>query len=265
MFSKQEEPMMLDGERFDTLFYQGILTSQTQVLKYVGSQTLRATTGQKMWSVGCNNRKPLEVIYNAHLGKELDDINLNPFTSYLSYLNPIKIIGCLITWGQNAYYGVEFTAPIPPNGESVAFHTHRISQINAGQHKDMTNHKEKYDLWLKKSVKANHLVLWGVSRGTAATFCAFAQHRYPEVSLVVLEGAVDSMQNILSKYVSYAFGTSSVAQQITGAITNGLSIFKRNGYMSYDPQGPSPLSQVNNFPEGVPVVFITSKIIKGNA
>lgn len=53
-----------------------------------------------MWCTGRNNLSPLNVIYKLHIGVEIADVNLNPFDSYLSYFNPIKIIGSAITWDQ---------------------------------------------------------------------------------------------------------------------------------------------------------------------
>ncbi|RUR12365.1 hypothetical protein [Legionella sp. km772] len=256
---KDEQTQKWDGpgEECDTLFFQGIGTSQTQVLKYVGNQKIKATTGQLMWSEGCKSLKPLDVIKKPHLGVEVGDIRFNVFTSYWSYLNPINIISSAITWGANCYYGVHFTRPIPQQ-ESIAYHVPTLSKISVGQKEDMQSHREKYLTWLSEENKSKNLILWGVSRGTAATFCAYAKEKYPEVKLVVLEGAIDSTQNILSHYLS-PFGTR-LASGLKSAVNSGLSFFKRKGYIGYDPQGPSPLNSINEFPEGTPVVFITSKI-----
>ncbi len=246
------------GEQCDTLFFQGIGTSQTQVLKYVGNQIITATTGQEMWSTGCK-LSPLNVIKKAHIGVEVGDISFNVFNSYWSYLNPIKVIGSAITWGTNWYYGVHFTARIP-NHESVAFHVPDLSKISVGQDHDMNSHRKKYDSWLSQKDKSKGLILWGVSRGTAATFCAYAKEKYPEVKLVVLEGAIDSTQNILRKYASKLLPINALATRVRSALNAGLSFFKRKGFIQYDPEGPSPLKSVTEFPKGTPVVFITSKI-----
>lgn len=246
------------GELCDTLFFQGIGTSQTQVLKYVGTQKIWATTGQLMWSTGCK-LPPLNVIYKPHLGVEVEDIKLNVFTSSLSYFNPINVIGSAITWGANLYYGVHFTKPIPPNNQSVGYHAPNIFNMSVGQEVDMSTHRKKYDSWLAKEDKSDGLILWGVSRGTAATFCAYEKEQYPEVKLVVLEGAIDSVQNIVPKYVAKVLPIDSIAKQVTRAVNAGLSFFKKQGITQYDPAGPSPLKSVARFPTGIPVVFITSK------
>lgn len=246
------------GEEFDTIPFQGVITSQTQVLKYTGDQRLIATTGQTMWSEGCNSLKPLNIIYKPHIGVEVDDIRFNVFPSYFSYLNPLNLIGSTLSWGVNKYYGVHFTKPIPEN-ESVAYHVPIISKTNVGQLHDMQSHRQKYETWVSKKERSKSASLLGISRGTAATFCAYAKEKYPEVKLVILEGAIDSTQNILAHYLSYVC-PNRLASSLKAGINAGLSFFHKRGYISYDPNGPSPLSYVEEFPENTPVVFITSKI-----
>lgn len=201
---------------------------------------------------------PIDVIKKPHIGVEVADIRFNVFTNYWSYFNLVNILGCTLTWGINHYYGVHFTRPIPQQ-VSIAYHMLNFSQINFGQEHDMLSHRKKYDSWLIKEKKSEGLILWGVSRGTAATFCAYAKEKYPEVRLVVLEGAIDSSQNILSNYLFAFCPNVYLANRIKSSINIGLSFFKNRGYISYDPDGPSPLKSVDQFPEDIPVVFITSE------
>ncbi len=233
------------SEACDTLFYQGNGSSQTQALKYIGDQKIIATTGEFMWCTGRNHLKPLNVIYHLYIGKEIADVNLYPFDSYFSYFNPIKLIGSAITWGSNWRNGFHFGTKETP--ESVKFHTPILSEVSIGQETDMRSHRKKYDAWLEEKNKTNGLILWGVSRGTAATFCAFAKEKYPEVKLVVLEGAIDSVEEVLSKRKSHIFNT-------------GFAFFKKWSLIQYHQDGPSPLKSVAEFPENIPVVFITSKV-----
>lgn len=93
-------------EECDTLFYQGMNTSQTQALKYVGEQSILATTGELMWCDGRNNLQPLNVIYNLHIGTEIADVNLQPFSTYASMLNPVNVFGALMTWASNWLNGL---------------------------------------------------------------------------------------------------------------------------------------------------------------
>lgn len=246
-----------------TLYFPGMGSStQTQLLKYTGGRVMTATTGEKMWCTGRNNLLPLNVIYSPHLGPEIKDVNLHPFDSFSAMFNPIKVIASSITWASNWRNGFHFISPPSANAESVAFHTPNLSQVNIGQEIDMDAHRKKYDSWLEKEGREEGLILWGVSRGTAATFCAHAKEKYPEVKLVVLEGAIDSVQAVISKRVSNIFKSDSVSTQVTGMINSGFSFFNRWNLIQYRQDGPSPLKSVADFPEGVPVVFITSKMDK---
>lgn len=258
MKEKQTQTWDGPGEECDTLPFQGIGTSQTQFVKYTGSQKVQATTGQTMWSEGCNSLKPLDIINKPYIGIETSDIHFNVFPSYWSYLNPLNIAGATISWGINRYYGVHFTAPIPQH-ESVAYHAQILSKTSMGQEQDMQSHLKKYEAWRSKKDRSKNLILMGISRGTAATFCAYAKEKYPEVKLVILEGAIDSTQNILSHYLSY-FCSPRIASGAKSIINSGLSFFHKKGYIGYNPKGPSPLNSIAEFPKGTPVVFITSKI-----
>jgi len=255
-------PDGLEGELCDTIFYQGNGMSQTHVLRYVGDQHITATTNEQMWCVGRNNLAPLNVIYKPHIGTEIADVSLNPFPSYLSMLNPLNLLGAAVSYSSNKYYGYHFEAPMQPSNDSVRFHAPNLSQFSIGQETDMQSHRSKYDSWLQKEDRSKSLILWGVSRGTAATFCAYTKEQYPEVKLVVLEGAIDSIQEVLPRRVSQVVKSDYLATKINSAITSGFSFFKRHNITQYDPEGPSPLKSVEHFPENTPVVFITSEVDK---
>jgi hypothetical protein len=248
------------GEECDTLFYQGNGCSQTQALKYVGNYKVRATTGETMWCTGRNNLPPLNVIYKLHLGCEIMDVNLHPFSSYSAMLNPVTLVGSAITWISNWRNGYHFVASKSKNEDSVRYHAPVFSQVSIGQETDMLSHQKKYDHWQARDDKSNGLILWGVSRGTAATFCAFAEYKYKEVKLVVLEGAIDSVPEVLQKRVAHYFKLDYLTQSVTSGIKSAFSFFNQHNIMKFQPNGPSPLKSVTDFPEGVPVVFITSKI-----
>lgn len=244
-------------EKCDTLFYQGMNSSQAQALKYVGDQVIEATTGELMWCTGRNNLPPLKVIYSLHIGKEIEDVNLQPFSTFTSYLNPINWIGTSITSASNTRNGFVFSPPMNPLTESVAYHMPNISKLSIGQETDINSHIQKYQTWLQRPDKTSGLILYGVSRGTAATFCAFAREKYPEVKLVILEGAIDSVQNILPKRASAIFKSNFMAEKAVNTANSMFSLFT-----SYKQDGPSPLASIDDYPENIPTVFITSKLDK---
>lgn len=247
-------------ELCDTLFYQGNGCSQTHALKYIGDQEIIATTGELMWCSGKNNLEPLKVIYNLHIGKEIADVNLHPFSDFISHFNPINVIGSICTFVSNWRNGFHFNAESKIGPESVVFHAPIISEISIGQESDMLSHREKYNSWLTKKDKTDGLILWGVSRGTAATFCTFAKEKYPEVKLVVLEGAIDSVEEVLPKRVANVFKSEYLSDRVTHIIKSGFRLFNKWNMIQYSEDGPSPLKSVDEFPEGIPVVFITSEV-----
>lgn len=249
-----------NGEECDTIFYQGLGSSQVQALKYVGNQKIQATTGQMMWCTGRNKLPPINVIYKLHIGTEIADVNLHPFDSAFSYFNPVKLVNAAITYNSNRVNGFHFSPPIVANAHSVVFHTINFAEFSIGQDSDIISHRKKYDSWKNSEKKSNGLILFGSSRGTAATFCAFAKYKYPEVKLVILEGAIDSVPKIIPNRMSIKFKSNLVSNQVTNLVNNSLAFFNQRKLIQYRPDGPSPIDEVANFPEGVPVVFITSKI-----
>lgn len=242
------------GEECDTIYYPGNRRSQTQVLKYIGQQKIWATTGELMWCEGRNGFAPLKVIYKPFLGPEIADVNLYPFDTYLSRLNPIKQWCAWSSWIENWQNGYHFTKPLSNTQESVSYHTPIISQISIGQETDIKSYEAKYNSWLQKKDKTKHFISWGVSRGGPATFCALAKSLHPEVKLVILEAAFDNLETVISNSVMWWLRSDYLTKKVTSAACSGLSFFTQ-----FRSDGPSPLKSLESFPEKIPVVFITSK------
>jgi hypothetical protein len=245
------------GDVCNTLYFQGNGASQTQLNKYTGGRKTKATTGELMWSTGRNNLPPLDVIYYPVIGEsDIADVDLAPFNNFFSVLNPIKVVPALITANQNQSDGVHVSGVDSVNGHTVMSHAIHLSEYSLGQSSDIVSLYEKYKYWLnlQGEDKKEGLIVWGASRGTLAILCALSnpeyKNDYKNVRLVVLEGAVDSIPNVLPK----RFGRA------TPVVTHALKFFHKHGFIKYDhDNGPSPLSTVQNFPANIPVVFITSK------
>lgn len=246
----------MSGLRCDTLFYQGNGSSQTQVVKYTAKKVL-ASTGETMWCTGCKGLKPLDVIYYPIIGEEVSDIILRPLRNPLMYLWPPNLIAFLITHWKNRSYGLKVETPIDARTvhKSVGSHAPVLSQVSLGQVTDMDSHRRKYDHWKAQTVRSENLILYGVSRGTAASFNAFTKEQYPEVKLVILEGAIDSIPNVIARRARNMLGDNAVAAWSASLVNSAISFFTQ-----YKPEGPSPLDALKDFPKNVPVVFITSKI-----
>lgn len=245
------------GRPFNTIFYQGNASSQTQVLKYIGNDKVVATTGQTMWCTGRNNLKPINIATNVIFTPEIADVNLKPFDSYLSYLNPINWVASGTTYLCNRRNGFQFeTLSAVP--ESVVYHVPLFKNISIGQRTDIESHKKRYQHWLASKDRHDIAVFLGVSRGTAATFCALAEENYEKAQLVILEGAIDSVENVIENRAKKLLHPY-LAPKAKNTITSAFRFFKDHNIMQYDPDGPSPLKYVDRFPENIPVVFITSK------
>lgn len=234
-----------------TIFYQGILNSQAQLTKYIGTRTMQASSGQTMSCAGLHHLKPIDVLINPFIGKEIRDVNTRVFQHGLtSYLNPLNILSSCVTKFANWYQGIEIrdqeNAPKKNLKEDLKTYGLNISQISLGQETDIESHYDKYKLWKQAFPDNNNLILWGVSRGAATTFNAIAKYKYPEVKLVVLEGCYNTFKDVLKRRY--------LLSPLTSLFNLGLNLFTH-----YHNDGPSPTKSVKDFPAHVPVVFITSK------
>lgn len=241
----------------DTIFFQGNGCSQTQILKYVGDSKVIATTGETMWCTSQN----IKVIYRPFIGNEITDISLKPFDSPSRFFNPVVLVNSAATKISNLANGFHVES-IPDAEETVAYHCSNISEINIGQESDIHSHKSKHDAWFQNNKKTKDLILFGVSRGTAATFCAYAIYKYPQVKLVILEGAIDSVPEVIKNRAGLYFESEDACNFISQKINTTLTFLNNKNYIKFNPEGLSPLDCVDDFPENVPVVFISSKIDK---
>lgn len=227
-----------------TIFYQGMSGSQTQLAKYTGKKGFISSTGE---NVVCPTA--IDIVMNPFIGPEIKDVNLQPFASYRSY--PLDFILTTKSRAANWWFGIEVSPSSNPvakydNG-SVYSHSLYLYNISVGQTTDIDSHFRKYQSWEQQKCSTNDsVILFGVSRGAATTFNAMAEFNYQNVKLIVLEGCFFSIGDIMPRTYYWPF-----SQMVEPA----LSFFG-----SYDPKGPSPATNIERFPESVPVVFISSKI-----
>jgi hypothetical protein len=224
-----------------TIFYQGMNNSQVQLSKYTGDYGFIATTGEHVVS-----SKGVSLIYKPFVGTEIDEVRLSNFDGYT--LNPWYLVHELVSRLSNKSFNVEVSGK-STDGHSVAAHAVRLSKICIGQDNDINSHKLKYEKFIQ-TFPDKPLILYGVSRGTAATFNSVAMNGYDlnKIKLIVLEGAIDSIEHVLSE------------RSIVGKLPQGLVNFFLALFTSYDPDGLQPIENINNFPENVPVVLITSEV-----
>ncbi len=235
-------------QQYATIFYQGILSSQAQITKYTGDHVTVASTGEKIFSHGRNHLKPIDVLVNPYIGSEIKDVNISPFSSLQSSLSPFTWVTIGTSAVMNWYNGVEvIKADEKNNAGSIKYHSLVLSETSVGQETDIESHYDKYLRWKHQAGANDKLILYGVSRGAGTTFNAFAKYKYPEVKVVVLEGCFASIEDVLQRWYG----------RLSPYISSGISLFSK-----YRKTGPSPLGCVDEFPAGVPVVFVTSKVDK---
>lgn len=237
-----------------TIYYQGILNSQVQCAKYIGSQKFHTTTGEIVHA-----ERNIDCMLHPFIGVELDDVQpACPYnkTRWYHYLNPAHWITCLLhkrSLRDNEYATIKVENPNPHKKipHTLSHHSIFLSQICFGQEGDIANHKKRWDA-AQQQFPQHPVILWGASRGAATTFNAIAHHReqYTNVKLVIVEGCYDTVFNTISDRmhpVARKLGLHKGVHSLIGLFTK------------YNPKGISPLKSVDTFPEQIPVVFVTSK------
>lgn len=239
----------INTENIQTIYYQGMLSTQAQCAKYCGPQGMRATTGEKITCPGS-----IELIHAPFIGREISEIALKndkdrrwyyPF----SVLNTAqKLVGML--GDQRANLVIECDRNDGDEQISVAEYATNISKMNFGQEGDIAEHQSKMAL-CEKQFPGAAKILWGVSRGAATTFNAFARYHYQNVKLVVLEGCFDTVYHAISSRIPKLMNKFKFHELYHRLVARATA---------YRPDGISPLASVDGFPEGIPVVFITSEV-----
>lgn len=233
--------------KVSTIFCQGVLHSFAQMGKYIGERVIVNFNGQTVECAGKNQLKPIDVLIEPYIGMEMRDVNLKPFSSWSSYLSPITWISYLsisVYFNAFHYKVTDVDQEKIKQFGSIKYHAPNTSEITLGQESDMESHLQKYKLWKQQAAPEDCLILYGVSKGAATTFNAFAKYKYPEVKLVILEGCYYSIEDLKQRW-------SAPTSKILSA---GMSIFSK-----YRADGPSPAKSIADFPPGVPVVLVTSE------
>lgn len=128
---------------------------------------------------------------------------------------------------------------------------------SAGQDTDIRDHYTRtlalqYMLRRNEQARPYNTVLMGVSRGAAATFSALAENkeRYENVKLCVLEAPPASMPHV------FKFLTGSILAKPVYFFARKLGFLGWQHKSAYSKQA---IGHADEFPDDVPVVFITSQ------
>lgn len=245
------------GRDIQTIFYQGLGESQTQLSKYVGPRGFIATTGEH---VVC--QRGIDIIERPFVGREIDEVvlrrNVNSKYPLFTYIkeairHPVRTIFELRNWMHNRLDGITIKQPVAQNcTETINAHSLILKRVSIGQDNDIANHQMRYDQCVGQH-PGSDLVFFGPSRGAATTFSALAANPYDlnKIRLIILEGCFDTVPHVLKMRHPWLLGLEGV-RNVALRVLARMTGFKLNGR--------SPLSLVDSFPVGVPVIFITSAV-----
>lgn len=237
----------LNSLAIQTIFYQGMLSSQVQAARYTSEQGFIATTGEH---VHCKHG--IDIINNLYIGDEIDEVVPWRAPHYKkSFWKSIKArFHKLISRAANKRDGIHIVAN--NDGPSLQAHIVKFKKVNIAQNNDLVNHKHKYELCCKEYPE-HELGFFGVSRGAATTFIALACNKYnlAKIKFVILEGCFDAVEHLIKLRVP-VLGSYGWSRTLLNKLL--YSVF---GDYRFD--GISPLSVVEQFPHSIPVLFVTSK------
>jgi hypothetical protein len=234
-----------------TIYYQGMLESQTQCARYTGRRGFLATTGEHVVS-----NRSIDVICTPYIGLEIDEVTPErPLKSVFKKWWRLGNIWTCIHYGLNIVRNKRRDIKVLPQGsaqQTIMGHSIDLKKVNIAQLGDVNNHKRKEEKLVAEYGQAYPKILYGVSRGAATTFNAAAMNHYNNVRLVVLEGCFDSLDGLAPVRwpLLYNTGLFSCASWLLEAMT------------SYQRNGISPIGNVATFPKDVPVLFISSRTDK---
>lgn len=244
-----------------TVYYQGMNASQTQAAKYMGSRGfLSPTTLEHVIS-----DKYIDIINDVWVKPEIDEVIPGALNrKWLALLKQPRLLlpnvwrktHEFISGWANHFYGIKVlrTANSDPD-HTIGSHSLIVSKLNVAQNGDLENHKKRMESFYNECQDSD-AIMTGVSRGAATTFQAAAlynksqKEKLERVKLIHLEGCFDSVEHVMRSrhpwVLKYDFGMNALAKCASWIIA-----FKR--------EGTAPIKVVADFPQHIPVVFVTSK------
>ncbi|HZW61560.1 MAG TPA: prolyl oligopeptidase family serine peptidase [Candidatus Babeliales bacterium] len=178
---------------------------------------------------------------------------------YRIALAPLKLPCYALTICAHRLLGVQIEQQACLDS-SMRMYWINLLNINIGQQADLhhlsvalqqhsiTMHAQEPDL-------EQAVIIYGVSRGSAAAFCFQAIEKNPEVRAVIAESLLDTFPNLIK--------TSSFIRRFLVKTVLLMSAFLRKTTLArythfYDPSGISPLDLLEHFPKETALLLITS-------
>lgn len=244
-----DDPPFWTGDLTDVayIYYQGILASQVQAGRYIGTNTMVLTTGE----VAAFSQSGVQTI-------PLDRLWVYPEIQEIQRDTRVGTTGRM----EHLSHGISITRntgelpyqPLYPTDEQGTLHHYSINgaESSFGQVTDIRDHKRRYDALMTAQPHIRNVVMHGTSRGGATTFSALAEHQYEHVKLCILEAPPSSVSGILKNYAA-RLGSSKLGR----FLYNPLAYFMLGKQYVHD-KANQPRGHVDRFPVDVPLVIISS-------
>ena len=217
------------------LFAHGLSASERQAIKYF--QEYQPSTGDRLSIENLN----FNVMQNPCTSFNFPEIVLTQNGDTDGWLHPCgrNGIGKLIALAE-AYRAFRLEGmSLERSCSDITLEGHSVDlrKVNLGQDDDIAALASAYDKHVKQ-YPVHNVVLYGVSRGSAATFnflaTTYKTKERQQVKAAVLESCFASFD--YSPKMQWLFSKISV----------------------YDPQGIAPIKVIDKFPKDIPVLLVTS-------
>ncbi len=292
-FAKKHWRQAENNLETQTVYFQGLFGSEAAGCRYAGEYGVILPTNE--YAVHkCGG----EIILNVFTGPVIEEVRPIQQKGWKKW-NPLYVAQELIADIAHKYYigGIQvyetknvsegirnrFTfIDLVLEGQSLKRHATYITRISLGQGGDIKNHVRKMKALrdqtpVEDEQKENiNVILFGDSRGSAATFIAYAtnwnndktvdsllgdddqtiiEDLYKDVKLVITEAIFEDVEEALAhhgplRFRPFGFNILKPAQWLTHSFTWLLS--------SYVPWGESPVGVADLFPKTTPIVLVTS-------
>ncbi|CAN5137919.1 hypothetical protein BH09DEP1_BH09DEP1_3570 [soil metagenome] len=260
-FSNSEEWIEPNGKNVKTVYDQGMNASQTQAAKYMGSRGFISPSTLEHVSTD----KSIDIINDVWVKPEIDEVIPGALNrKWMALLLQPRLLlpnvwrkthEFVSSWA-NHFYGIKVlrSANSDPN-QTIGSHSLIVSKINVAQDGDLESHQRRMESFCDECQDSD-AILTGVSRGAATTFQAAARYnksqreKLERVKLIHLEGCFDSVEHVMRSRHPWLL-KSNFGMNVMAKCASWIIAFKR--------EGTSPIKVVADFPQHIPVAFISSK------
>lgn len=249
------------------LFAPGVCAAETQAVRYCKEYT--ASTGEK---VSCD--RVIELMQGSTVNScNFAEIELHKATApyaFMPYfsLNPLVILiylaskcGRVILDQRDRKDGIVIHGN-STNGLTVKDFSFILPRVNFGQYNDVKIISQKYDALVNQLSADQKLVLFGVSRGSAAmvNFIAteYAQKSKKQIRAIILESCFDSVRSAIQVGHPWRAAIPGGCWLYHVLLSIIMADYKQDGIAPGNPAIIAKFVEICN-EQNIPVLLVTSK------